>query len=187
MAIYRWLEHNRIESWMRENREVVDNSSRTFFDRYRVSILNLMILEVSCLTDHAEQGRNRNLTIETLLQMLPPDFCEEEKRRFWDKLGRVHEITDPLRRHRHKRVAHTDLPIAIGGALPELSRDHIQEALSTLADLMNEIRNRLDMKIDDYWSVHALDGGFDSVAWNLKHGVRRIQERKAQHLPLDDV
>jgi AbiU2 len=94
--------------------ELLNETAPAFFARYQHLLAIALISSISRLADSPTSGSRKNpqenLTLELLLSLDDSDDPKQRKLRAkLDKLWkRLHKDSDPIRRYRHKRIAHAD-------------------------------------------------------------------------------
>ena len=110
-----------------------------FWNLVQRCIVSEIILSISRLTDAPEMGKHQNLTLRTLLDdpRLPPQLgCE-----LGSELESIRVLTEDLRKHRNRVIAHKDGRTALGeDALPILRLDQIRDIIPRLQDIHRKHR-----------------------------------------------
>jgi hypothetical protein len=126
----KWHNYRYLFAQSPERIEVLNTCGGTFFYIIDHLFIDDFILSLSRLTDRAE-GRNSNLSLEQLVLRLDPHEHAGLRHRLVPILESLGDKVANLRKHRHKRVAHSDLSVALSAQdlLPAVSREIIEKAL----------------------------------------------------------
>jgi hypothetical protein len=150
-----------------ERVELLNRSTRAFFGRLHWVLLDHVLLGICRVTDPAESGGHRNLTLETLLRGVP---CANKllvatlEGHFAD----ARQKSVPFRTRRNKKVAHADLELAIDDAEPlsGVSRATVEGALQPIVAFMNAYEVSLNQDPTEF-------GAFDYRApTEILHALR---------------
>jgi AbiU2 len=139
----KWAIYRQLYGTDEETVNLLNESACGFFGMYQSVLLDEVLLTLARLTDPVEQGKYENLTLEHLVQLAE---TRADRRLLPDVRALLAEVVtkcEPFRRHRMKRIAHTDLPTAlkvVQNPLPDLSREMIEDALRSLRRLMLALR-----------------------------------------------
>lgn len=122
-----------------ERRLLLDFAGRRFFlEVYRLFV-NDVILRLSRFTDPAQQGNQENLSLWVLLD----DICDPIlKSKVKNLIEKAKAKIAPLKTHRHKRIAHSDLQVALqtsNDSLPPFTEQTIDEALAAVGDVLDQL------------------------------------------------
>jgi len=149
------------------------------------ALFDAVLLQITRLGDPAESrgGKDQNLTLERLINNLPTDASSELISNLKDTLTQIRDSTNPLRDHRDKRVAHTDLEHAKASwaELPGLSRKTIENALKQIRNFMNTINLNYSNRPTLYENPHVQGGG-DAMVRAFKLAARLLDlQKQARH------
>ena len=129
----------------KENEEVLYNFP-IFFARIQILMLDYLTLGISRLLDPYKQGRNKNLTLETLIEKLTNDeFDNKAQKCILEDLRKEANI---LRKKRNKYLAHLDYKEAKKRYKEEKSIIHILELENTIEGILKEISKLLNYILD---------------------------------------
>jgi len=100
-----------------------------------------VILGICRLCDPPEQLGNKNLTLKRLADSLEPKPDAAQAAYLDAHLAKVKTLAQALHKHRHKRLAHSDLQsaMAVTDILPGVSRQTIEDVLKAIRELLNKI------------------------------------------------
>lgn len=150
--------------------------------RYDISI------SASKLTDPARSGKSENLSLYQLQERIEEN-CDQyfavESRKI---LEVVNSRCAPLRSWRNKKLAHLDLEVAMNTAatpLPQFSRKEIGNALSSIAEYMNNIEGFYRDSYHAYEMV-SIPTDANALVGVLKWGLRYEDLRNSGQIKIDD-
>lgn len=132
-------------------------------------LLDSVILAICRLCDAPGERRNKNLTLMRLVESLSPQPDAKQAAYFDKKLNSVKGLVDALRKHRHKRIAHSDLSIAMAkmDVLPGVSRQVVEDVLQAIRELLNTI-NLAYLHQEVAYEFVELHGDGDALIWCLQ-------------------
>jgi len=123
-----------------ERVELLAEVAPHFFATVQEALVHNIYLGVTRLTDPASQGSNKNLSLYRLAQLVEENGDSELAARLQRRLEDLSLNVDPLRVFRNWRLAHNDLPIALGEKeLPVIHRSQVEQVLAGIRGLMNEV------------------------------------------------
>jgi hypothetical protein len=138
--------------------------------------LNSIILGISRLTDPSPMtGSKQNLTLERLIFAINPS-SPELKHKLINELQILKERCNFARHHRNRRVAHLDLGTYFQeNALSsfDITKEKIEEALASIAGIMNEVAYLLNLTEIGYEYLTNIDG--------VEALVACLEDAKAYH------
>jgi hypothetical protein len=85
----------------------------TFFSRLYYILLDDVLLGIGRMTDPPKTGRNKNLSIYYLNEVLIQDGFNELSKGLEEKIARLNTKIKPFRNYRDKKLAHADLAIRL--------------------------------------------------------------------------
>ena len=134
----RWLEYRKLFA-ERENVQLLNRHGSFVFRLIQDALWDETLLHITRLTDPPRTGRNENLSILRL-----PDLIEDEALRteISELATMVLERSEFAREHRNKRLSHLDLSHAAAPSsepLSGISREYVENALQALRNLMNRL------------------------------------------------
>jgi hypothetical protein len=134
----KWLNYNYLFGHSPERVEALNQGGPTFFYILDYLFIDDFILTLSRLTDPAE-AKESNLSFEQLIVMLDKNAHSELIQKLTPLLKSLRDKAASVRKHRHKRVAHSDFDTAVrpDDVLPAVSRQTIENALLEAESFLN--------------------------------------------------
>lgn len=127
-----------------ERRSLLKSAGGYFFIEVHKVFTDDVILCLSRLTDPAQQGRQENLSLYALLDDISDPSL---KSKIEDLINEAKDKIAPLKEHRHKRIAHFDLDVALknpGFNLPRIGNQSIDEALSAVGKVLGQLQDEYE-------------------------------------------
>lgn len=156
---------------------LMNRAAPRFFRIVQDSLWEETILHITRLTDPPRTAGKDNLTIQRL-----PELIQDSQ--LLAKLSGLIKLaiqsTEFCRDWRNRRIAHTDLHLAIEAGINPLkpaSRKLVKEALSTLVNVLNAITQHYQDS-ESFFDVPACDGGGESLLYVIDDGLRADEERR---------
>lgn len=138
-----------------------------------------VLLRIARLTDPLQSAGNLNASLHQLAHMLsghaPADLLET----IGKELNGLDFAAKPIRVHRHKRLAHTDLTMALdpdAEVTPGITRRDIQSVLELIKKVMNRVEGHF-MGSETAYELAIQTGDADTLTFWLEHA------RKHEHCP----
>ena len=132
-----------------------------------MALIEIIILKMTRLCDPAETrgGKDKNLSLERVINELPSAAKQELSDDLRDKLFAINDALRVARVHRDKRIAHLDLTYAIDKTkrLPALMLDTLAQALERIREFMNMIYMSFRGYGTSYEGLMLTGGGGDLV------------------------
>lgn len=180
----RWICYCQLFAVSLKRIEMLNECASTFFVIIEDVLRDEVLISLTKLTDPAKKDKNLSLYyLQTKLNkhsdkaLSGPNMLTLEK---------LHGHCSPFREWRNKHIAHFDLPTAMKTRLtplPEVSREKIDNALSTLREYLNAIEQHYDNSESEYQNVVMSDDS-DALIETIRDGLRYeelIQERSISH------
>lgn len=176
----KWLEYRKLFAKSEERIELLNETAGFFFKIVQDTLWENVILQIARLTDPPVQQGFANLTLRRIPKAATSELLQKELRAL-EKI--VLERSVFARQWRNKRLAHTDLDLAISGKavpLPGISRQQVEEALDSFRTIMNHwYGSVIDSEIAyDHFIAHD---DADSLVYHLAVGAR-FDKRQRQRL-----
>lgn len=126
-----WRTYDVLYRASEETNQLLVRSARSFFQSHRRLLIRDILLAIARLTDQESTGGNRNLVLASILRDPALDNHPGRRDSLRVEIASLVEAAAPIRRHRHKYVAHLDHEVATGQAppLPPVSWDQIDEII----------------------------------------------------------
>lgn len=158
---YRWEIYRQLFAGGQENLNLLNRSGSNVFALLQGLIQENVFLTLCRLTDPEKTGAYENLSLRNLLGKAEAVFETNVHADLLGKLEQLENLTDKLRVHRRKRIAHLDLVHAINlERLSEVQYAEVEEALSSLGSVMREL-HRLILDADTSYREPAIEYGCD--------------------------
>ncbi len=136
-----------------------------------------LTMSISRLADPAQSCGRTNLSLRTLVEKLRDLPGIEERRKEFD------EIYAPLKKHRHRRVAHNDLQAALkphANPLPNINKTQIDDIVAAAGRLLNHVYRA---HVDGELSFQPLTiSGAKALLRALKQAKRMDDEEPGRRL-----
>jgi len=144
----KWLEYRKLYAQSEERIDLLNGTAAFFFRLVQDVLWEDVLLHIARLTDPPKQRHFENLTLRRLPEAVPDQCLADELRSLVDD---ALERSQFARQWRNKRLAHSDLSLAVdvkAAPLPGVSRRHVEEALSCFRRILNRLHvSYLDGKV----------------------------------------
>jgi hypothetical protein len=158
-----------------ERIELMNRTASSFFCVIQNALLVDLCVRFSRLTDPATIGGHENLVIGQILGL---PCCRENQALYEELLKQIESlqtICEPIRKHRNKAIAHSDLATAMKTEpLPVVLEQTIEKALLALAGVWNTMQRSVDNTATNF-PKFAFQGG-DADA--LIHALEQAEQWK---------
>ena len=166
-----------------EQRSLLQSTGGYFFIEAHTVFANDVILRLSRLTDPARQGRQENLSLYALLDDIS---CPTLKSEIEDLIEKAKAQIAPLKEHRHKRIAHFDLDVALKNpnfSLQPISSDSMDKALVAVGDVLEQLREGYTgtSRVNLWVPVQTIPE-IEGLLYYLKSGLSQEQARRDEAL-----
>jgi hypothetical protein len=137
-----WAEYKVLFGTNPEQIDLLNEAAPEFFGRLQDTLMERVLLQVARLMDPIKSGGKgkENATLRRLPQMVVPVI----KSKIEDLLRMAEIKCKPSRDWRTRRIAHTDLDLAMKGSarpLDPVSRSSVGSALEAIAAVLNEVES----------------------------------------------
>jgi hypothetical protein len=174
-----WGEFVEMFSTKQSRLEIMNESAPAFFHMLQGELGDSILLQLSRITDKAEIGKRRNLTIRNLPGLITDEPAHTEVQHLVDIAV---EKTESCRAHRNRLIAHDDLILALQeekaeGVLAPTKRE-ISEALRAIAAVLRQVSLHLsdsDMMFD---TGHPRVHGFVELLYVMRDGLKAREQRE---------
>jgi hypothetical protein len=164
--------------------ELINQAAGGFFRIVQDTLLESILLHIARLTDPPQStGRKdrANLTIQNLPALVGH---AETKAKVQELVAVAMEDARFCRDWRNRHIAHRDLNLALGASavpLPEASKKHVDDALGSLARVLNAIDGHYNNSETSY-HMAAVRHGAVNLLQVVVRGLKAQEERKQRLL-----
>jgi hypothetical protein len=126
-----------------ENIEVLNQTTPTVFHLIEESLRADMTMAFGRLLDPAEQGSNKNLSLQHLVQELRPHVDEAHFSKLEKQVQEIKAQCSGILKLRMKKYGHNDLRTALQyheNPLPSVKRSTVEKALALIGGFMNGLQ-----------------------------------------------
>jgi len=179
---FRWLTYRQIFASSPQDIELLNKHGSNVFFLLQHLLLDNVALSLSKLTDPHEQGQNKNLSIQTLIQAIQEDGNSEFCGKLQGKFDTLKEQCAKFRLLRNKRIAHADFGHAlqiVEEPLPGVSRTEIETTLETFRDTLNTVELHYFGSQTAYDMLIMAIGSDGSALLRHLREAKRIREESA--------
>ena len=173
----KWAEYRQLFGTSPERIDLLNSAAGLFFRVLQDTLWEDALLHIARLTDAADVGGRRNLTVRAL-----PALCEDPILR-----ERVSQLVDDAvavsafaRDWRNRHIGHRDLTLAVDSTAKPLSpasRSDVSAALAALHSVFNEITERMfDSTLAD--DVVTPDTGAEALLYVIRDGLEVEDARR---------
>lgn len=148
---------------------LLNETGSTFFRVLQRMFWDEMIISVARLMDPHEQGKNKNLSLQIIINLAEENNWHF-KSEISDLIGKARKESDAVIIHRMKRVAHRDLPTAKKEVtIDQVGIKEIENSLSFAGQALNVVYLNLT---NSTWTWNLISGDdVDSLISYLKMGI----------------
>jgi hypothetical protein len=173
----KWAEYRELFGTSPERIELLNSAAGLFFRILQDTLWEDTLLHLARLTDRAEMGDKRNLSIRGI-----PELCDDPALR--SKLSQLVDAavaaTEFARDWRNRHIGHRDLALALDSAprpLSPASRADVSVALSAIHRVFNEVSEHVfnSTLADD---VITPATGAESLLYVIRDGLEAEEARK---------
>jgi hypothetical protein len=154
-----------------------------FFRVVQDAILDDVLLSITRISDPpvSGAGRQANLVLERLRPLAKESGEPLLVSELDEALSKLKDACEVLRKHRHKRIAHLDMDVAMEMmTLPGYSRQTIEDALDAVRRVMNSMNHFYRHGPTVYEATSTLGDG-DSLLAIIRDGLRLRKMRRIAH------
>ena len=175
----KWRQYKQLYAHSRERVALLNEVSGYFFGVVQRTLWENVLLSLARLTDPPKSVGKDNLTLERLPDLIgnPKLACELK-----GLVEAVHKACKSARTWRHRRLAHSDLGLALASSsdpLPGVTREEVEAALEAIRAALNRLAAHYWQSEMDYYPVIPHGGDGDSLVYFLDQGVRaEARQRK---------
>jgi len=172
---FRWKLWKQLYGTGQRRVDLLNEMAQGYFYQLQFLMLDDVVLSVARLMDPARSKGDENMTLRLLLERVEAPAVEPAgpkaaKSELETLLEIIDKLGKPLRKHRHKRIAHADYQhhaAVVGSVLPGISIAMINDVLKALAKFMNTVQTKYEDGITAYAAVDSLSDG-DSLIRSLQ-------------------
>ena len=139
---YRWKLYRQMFGTNSSRIELINKTSSNVFVEFQWLVIDYMVMSLSKLTDRARMSGNDNLSFPLLIELVRKSGNENLAAELDQDLNYLQDACKKFRQIRDKRVAHTDLVVALedsASPLPGVSRADVETALEHARNVLNKI------------------------------------------------
>jgi hypothetical protein len=154
--------------------DILNQTAGYFFGVLQRVLLDEALLHLGRMTDVESISKRENLTIKRLPSLVPKALRKEIE----GLLAVVETAYKPMRLLRHRRIAHSDLQVAIGkDSLQGVSHAQIEATIAGLRAVLNRLELHYWRSETSYEHVNTPVGDADSLIYYLLKGIRAVERR----------
>lgn len=148
---------------------LLNKTAKGFFRDIQRMFWDEMIIGVARLMDPYEQGKNKNLSLQTLIALAKENNWEFESE-ISELVLKARKLSEPVIMHRMKRVAHRDLPTAMKKvSIDTFGITELEDSLAFAGQALNVIYSNLT---NSTWSWNLVpEHDVDALIYYLKLGM----------------
>lgn len=121
-----------------EHFRILNNSGSNFFYFTQKIYIEYLVLCISRLLEPSSQGKNKNLTLEMLVDLAKAENLTDLSSELEDKIEVAKNKSKEIRKYRNRVVSHEDLGTALATrAFPSMELSSIRKSLDAIADIAN--------------------------------------------------
>lgn len=134
-----WIIYRQILGTSENRIHIINKTNPSFFLMFQDLLFDYITLELSKLTDPADFGKNKNLSLHFLLEQMNDEINEIFRIKLLSILEELKEATELFRNRRNKKIAHFDVQSLNNKNEFGISRQSVEDALKIIRNFMNEI------------------------------------------------
>lgn len=144
-----------------EQINLLNQIAPSFFGMAQDIFLFDVYLHISRLTDPAITMGKDNLSLEKLVQIIDSTKHKDLVDKAKIDLKEIESASKPFRKLRNHSIAHTDLKVALEeiNRIPGISRQMVEDVLSLICQLMNQIEEYFKEGKTEYKPVYIKGSG----------------------------
>ncbi|MEZ4679184.1 MAG: hypothetical protein R2932_33695 [Caldilineaceae bacterium] len=162
----KWQYYRQLFGSSEERIELLNSFAPLFFKVCQDVLLDDVILSISRLSDPMKTGdrgsKKESLSLLRLVNMVEPNEYPDLRPILQKLWGKVDNLCQPFRSHRHQRIAHNNWETirSTSELLPGISRQSIEDALESIQRLMSAINEYFDDSVQSFVIMNpaAIDG-----------------------------
>lgn len=144
----------------------------------RDTLRDALIIAICRLTDRPKSGKNRNCSLEALVNALEDTVEQQICVHLNDRVSKIDKLCEPLRDHRDKRSGHVCMTVNVEGTfpLPQCTASMIDNALSAVASFLQEVQRLVEWP---HMMYHLGNCDGSAVLMYLESGRKLFELQKA--------
>ena len=179
---FAWKSLLRLYGEDQETVDVLNRCSGSFAGRLQTVLSNHVFLGLSCLKDPARHGERENAVFALVIDEAQKNGSCDLAKRLKERLLEFKKLCEAITLHRNRRIAHSDLDVALHigeGDLPDVSRRDVEAVLAAARAFMHVV------EVEYLGSQTAYELGVDSrgaehlVFW-LRQGLEHEKCKKTK-------
>lgn len=173
----KWSEHQELFGAKPERIDLLNAVAPYFFRIVQDALLHDTMLGIARLTDPTRMGRNENLSLQKLAELVDDSDLTETLRVALDSLN---EAVAPVRDWRNRRIAHCDFPHSANpdaNPLLPMSRESISSAITEIERIVNLVSHHY-CNSTIVFELVTIAGGANKLLYVLHDGLQAENERE---------
>lgn len=167
----RWSDYVALFGTSPDRIDILNAAAGSHFRVVQDSLWEIVLLQISRLTDSTNSVGKDNLTLRRLPGLVASDISPEVENLVQEALRRCEFARD----WRNRRIAHLDLSLAFGGQgatqLASASRKDVKEALAAIVAVLDAVEFHYQRASTDY-SMAVRVGDAKALLYVLQEGLR---------------
>ena len=165
-----------------ENLDLLDTVAGHFFFLVQRDMADAIILRLSRLTDPAQRGRNRNLSLERLVKEVEKLGDEDLRLQLDGLFTALKQACSPIRKHRSKLVAHLDYGTTMGlrpVPLKSVTLTDVERAIALAREFLNTLEEHYGLGRGDIEGFQMFGDGESLIQW-LGYGQKYVDALRGE-------
>lgn len=180
---FRWVIFRQLFASTPEDTSLLNERGSHVFYLLQQLLLENIALALSKLTDPSKLGRNRNLSIASLVEAISATGEQQLENVLLGLLAHLKDQCKKFRLLRNKRIAHADYGHAAkieAEPLPGISRADVEAALTTLRGILHAVETRYLSGTVAYNGLLPVLGADGSALLRTLREAKAFRDSKAQ-------
>lgn len=173
----RWGQYCELYAHSSERVDLLNQAGAQFFCLVQNIFWADILLSIARITDRPKAGRSARLSLRSLPGSIQDSLLREEVERL-----AADADTPFVRKYRNLRLAHRNRDVSLGcaEALPGISRQHVDEVLTSIRAVLNRIEDHyFGYRVAYEHTIEGL-GGAATVVYHLKIAIDSKRARLDQ-------
>jgi hypothetical protein len=184
----RWIIYQQLFGTSVERVELLNRSASTFFFLIQETLMDDIQMILSKLADPAKTRSNRNLSLETVCDVVRTLNELELHANLERGLKQFREKCDNFKPRRNKKIAHFDYDTLMNQSskyLSDISSQMIEDALEELRRFMNMVDGHFrDCEV--FYDIFEMEADAEALVHMLKYGLRYEALVRDDVISIDD-